>query len=63
MKEYQIQIKLINYLKSKKLSKLRFKMLKQDNIDSLLLVEKLKRFATDPNYIKIIKRTIIKLRK
>ena len=42
---------------------LRFKMLKKDNIDPLLLVEKLKRFATDPNYIKIIKSTIIKLRK
>ena len=42
---------------------LRFKMLKKDNIDPLLLVEKLKRFATDPDYIKIIKRTIIKLRK
>ena len=42
---------------------LRFKMLKKDNIDPLLLVEKLKRFATDPNYIKIIKSTILKLRK
>ena len=42
---------------------LRFKMLKEGSVDSLLLVEKLKRFATDPNYIKIIKRTIIKLRK
>ena len=42
---------------------LRFKMLKRDNIDSLLLVEKLNRFATDPDYIKIIKKTIIKLRK
>ena len=42
---------------------LRFKMLKKDNIDPLLLVEKLKRFATDPDYIKIIKSTIIKLRK
>ena len=42
---------------------LRFKMLKKDNIDPLLLVEKLKRFATDPDYIKIIKKTIIKLRK
>jgi Bax protein len=42
---------------------LRFKMLKENNINPLLLVEKLKRFATDPDYIKIIKRTIIKLRK
>ena len=42
---------------------LRFKMLKTDNIDPLLLVEKLNRFATDPDYIKIIKKTIIKLRK
>ena len=42
---------------------LRFKMLKKDNIDPLLLVEKLNRFATDPDYIKIIKKTIIKLRK
>ena len=42
---------------------LRFKMLKIDNIDPLLLVEKLNRFATDPDYIKIIKKTIIKLRK
>ena len=38
-------------------------MLKTDSIDTLLLVEKLKRFATDPDYIKIIKKTIIKLRK
>ena len=42
---------------------LRFKMLKTNNINPLLLVEKLNRFATDPDYIKIIKRTIIKLRK
>ena len=41
---------------------LRFKMLKTDSIDALLLVEKLNRFATDPDYIKIIKKTIIKLR-
>ena len=41
---------------------LRFKMLKMDKIDSFKLVEKLKRFATDPDYVELIKKTIKTLR-
>lgn len=40
---------------------LRFKMIKNDNIDVYALVEKLNRFATDPDYVKLVKATIKKL--
>ena len=40
---------------------LRFKMIKKDNIDVYALVEKLSRFATDPNYVKLVKKTMKKL--
>ncbi len=40
---------------------LRFKMIKNDNIDIYALVEKLSRFATDPNYVKLVKETMKKL--
>ncbi len=40
---------------------LRFKMIKNDNIDVFALVEKLSRFATDPDYVKLVKGTIKKL--
>jgi len=41
---------------------LRYKMLKEDNLDVLKLVETLTRYAENPNYIKILKRTIKLLR-
>lgn len=37
---------------------LRFKMIKNDNLDVLLLVETLSRYASNPNYVKLIKKTI-----
>ena len=36
-------------------------MIKNDNIDVYALVEKLSRFATDPNYVKLVKKTMKKL--
>ena len=36
-------------------------MIKKDNIDVYALVEKLSRFATDPNYVKLVKATMKKL--
>ena len=42
---------------------LRFKMLKENNLDVLILVETLGRYATNPNYIKLLKKTIKSLRK
>ena len=41
---------------------LRFQMLKNDDLDVLALVETLKRYATNPNYIKLLKKTIKSLR-
>lgn len=41
---------------------LRFQMLKNDNLDVLVLVETLTRYATNPNYIKLLKKTIKSLR-
>ena len=35
---------------------LRFKMIKNDNLDVLLLVETLSRYASNPNYVKLIKK-------
>jgi|MDSV01.1.fsa_nt_gb uncharacterized FlgJ-related protein len=40
---------------------LRFKMIKEGTIDPYILVEKLSRFATDPNYVKLVKKTMKKL--
>jgi uncharacterized FlgJ-related protein len=42
---------------------LRFQMLKNDDLDVLVLVETLTRYATNPNYIKLLKKTIKSLRK
>ena len=42
---------------------LRYKMIKNDNLDVLLLVKTLTRYASNPNYVKLIQKTIIKLRK
>ena len=42
---------------------LRYKMVKNNNLDVLLLVETLTRYASNPNYVKLIQKTIIKLRK
>ena len=42
---------------------LRFKMLKENNLNVLTLVETLGRYATNPNYIKLLKKTIKSLRK
>jgi len=41
---------------------LRFKMIKNDNLDVLILVETLSRYASNPNYIKLLKKTIKSLR-
>ena len=41
---------------------LRFQMLKNDNLDVLVLVETLTRYATNPNYIKLLKKTIKSIR-
>ena len=41
---------------------LRFKMIKNDNLDVLLLVETLTRYASNPNYVKLLKKTIKSLR-
>jgi len=41
---------------------LRFQMLKNDDLDVLVLVETLTRYATNPNYIKLLKKTIKSLR-
>ena len=41
---------------------LRFQMLKNDNLNVLVLVETLTRYATNPNYIKLLKKTIKSLR-
>ena len=41
---------------------LRFQMLKNDDLDVLALVETLTRYATNPNYIKLLKKTIKSLR-
>ena len=41
---------------------LRFQMLKNDNLDVLVLVETLTKYATNPNYIKLLKKTIKSLR-
>ena len=40
---------------------LRFKMIKEGTINPYILVEKLSRFATDPNYVKLVKKTMKKL--
>ncbi len=40
---------------------LRFKMIKNDKINVYDLVETLNRFATDPNYVKLVKQTIKRL--
>jgi len=40
---------------------LRFKMIKNDNINVYALVEKLSKFATDPDYVKLVKGTIKKI--
>jgi len=37
---------------------LRYKMIKNDNLDVLLLVETLSRYASNPNYVKLIQKTI-----
>jgi hypothetical protein len=37
-------------------------MLKNDDLDVLVLVETLTRYATNPNYIKLLKKTIKSLR-
>tara|TARA_R100001377_G_scaffold48505_1_gene27998 strand:- start:1059 stop:1721 length:663 start_codon:yes stop_codon:yes gene_type:complete len=42
---------------------LRFQMLKNNDLDVLVLVETLTRYATNPNYIKLLKKTIKSLRK
>ena len=36
-------------------------MIKEGTIDPYILVEKLNRFATDPNYVKLVKKTMKKL--
>ena len=41
---------------------LRFQMLKNDDLDVLALVKTLTRYATNPNYIKLLKKTIKSLR-
>tara|TARA_R110001592_G_scaffold34657_1_gene118968 strand:+ start:1038 stop:1646 length:609 start_codon:yes stop_codon:yes gene_type:complete len=41
---------------------LRFKMIKNDNLDVLILVETLSRYASNPNYVKLLKKTIKSLR-
>ena len=41
---------------------LRFQMLKNDDLDTLTLVETLSRYATNPNYVKLLKKTIKSLR-
>ena len=41
---------------------LRFQMLKNDDLDALVLAETLTRYATNPNYIKLLKKTIKSLR-
>ena len=41
---------------------IRFQMLINDNLDVLVLVETLKRYATNPNYVKLLKKTIKHLR-
>ena len=41
---------------------IRFQMLKNDDLDVLVLVETLTRYATNPNYIKLLKKTIKTLR-
>ena len=41
---------------------LRFQMLKNNDLDVLILVETLTRYATNPNYIKLLKKTIKSLR-
>jgi len=41
---------------------LRFQMLKNDDLDVLVLAETLTRYATNPNYIKLLKKTIKSLR-
>mgnify|MGYP006104545745 FL=1 len=41
---------------------LRYKMLKNNNLDTLLLVQKLKKYAENPNYVKLLTKTIKYLR-
>mgnify|MGYP003629518112 FL=1 len=41
---------------------LRFQMLKNDDLNVLVLVETLTKYATNPNYIKLLKKTIKSLR-
>ena len=41
---------------------LRFKMIKNDNLDVLILVKTLSRYASNPNYVKLLKKTIKSLR-
>ena len=41
---------------------LRFQMLKNDDLDVLTLVGTLSRYATNPNYVKLLKKTIKSLR-
>ena len=37
---------------------LRFKMIKEDNMDVYKLVETLKKYASNPNYVKLLKKTM-----
>ncbi len=46
----------------KEFRELRFQMLKNDDLDVLILVKTLTRYATNPNYVKLLKKTIKSLR-
>ena len=46
----------------KEFRKLRFKMLKENNLDVLILIETLGKYATNPNYIKLLRNKIKSLR-
>jgi len=37
---------------------LRFKMIKEDNINVLKLIKTLKKYASNPNYVNLLKKTI-----
>jgi len=47
----------------KEFRELRFQMLKNNDLDVLELIKTLKRYATNPDYIKLLKKTIKSLRK
>ena len=56
-------IKVLNHGSAfKEFRELRFKMLKENNLDVLILVETLGRYATNPNYIKLLRNKIKSLR-